>query len=195
MYPLLSGRGNRWHELRCPTFRASSLLKRNDSSKPPTTLCSRWVKDTIRNRRSRKIQTSPAPRRGTKLTPQKWPHKCGPMFRLRHRKPSPGRKPHPRPQLHRRRSDSGSQNVRVGRAASAAHFRFIRALHSTIVPDSGTFPHLPRSTDRFGGPFPPTGEDCDGHRSRDLFCRSAVLSPTIRIVTSVTLPTISAWDG
>jgi len=33
------------------------------------------------------------------------------------------------------------------------------------------------------------------HLSRGESRRSAILSPTIRIVTPVTRPTISAWDG
>jgi hypothetical protein len=41
----------------------------------------------------------------------------------------------------------------------------------------------------------PTGRDSGSHFSRDVSRRSAVLSPTIRMVTPVTLPTISAWDG
>jgi hypothetical protein len=37
--------------------------------------------------------------------------------------------------------------------------------------------------------------DLGGHLPRDELPRSVVLSPTIRIVTPVTRPTISAWDG
>lgn len=40
--------------------------------------------------------------------------------------------------------------------------------------------------------FPPPGEAQASHFSRDVSLRSAFLSPTIRIVTPVTLPTISA---